>query len=351
METLKFLTPEQAEDVARDIRHPTVTFTTSPRCCGRRRRRAGFPKCLRPHRALRDEGEPECGHPPHLRRLRSAHRRQLGLRMRAGHARGHRAGTNLAQHAGISGGLLRSFRKRHSLQCLSRCIQLGNIRRAFPGREFGVRFNPGVGSGGTSKTNVGGPSSCFGIWHESFAEVQTIAAKHSLRVVRIHTHIGSGSDPGGLAAHGATCPSTWCGKFPDVTTLNLGGGYKVGAHGLRKRRPISRRSARPMLRKVQGARRGDRADNPSGDRAGHLPAGEFLRALVTTIQDVVEHRRGGLPFSQARHGHDRDPAPLALRSQHPHHRCCRASEKADTLLPMSWSAIAAKRRSAHSRAG
>ena len=29
---------------------------------------------------------------------------------------------------------------------------------------IGLRFNPGVGSGGTNRTNVGGPSSSFGIW-------------------------------------------------------------------------------------------------------------------------------------------------------------------------------------------
>jgi len=41
-----------------------------------------------------------------------------------------------------------------------------------PGKEMGLRFNPGVGSGGTGKTNVGGPSSSFGIWHEHAAQVR-----------------------------------------------------------------------------------------------------------------------------------------------------------------------------------
>ena len=63
------------------------------------------------------------------------------------------------------------------------------------GCACGVRFNPGRGSGGTGKTNVGGPASSFGIWHELKQEVKDIVAKHNLKVVRIHTHIGSGSDP------------------------------------------------------------------------------------------------------------------------------------------------------------
>ena len=36
----------------------------------------------------------------------------------------------------------------------------------FIGGKCGLRFNPGRGSGGTGKTNVGGPSSSFGIWFE-----------------------------------------------------------------------------------------------------------------------------------------------------------------------------------------
>ena len=35
---------------------------------------------------------------------------------------------------------------------------------------MGVRFNPGSGSGGNNRTNVGGVSSSFGIWHGLVAE-------------------------------------------------------------------------------------------------------------------------------------------------------------------------------------
>ena len=93
--------------------------------------------------------------------------------------------------------------------------------------KVGLRFNPGVGSGGTGKTNVGGPSSSFGIWHELLPEVKAVVAKHNLQVVRIHTHIGSGSDPE-VWQNVATLSLNLVREFPQVTTLNLGGGYKVG---------------------------------------------------------------------------------------------------------------------------
>ena len=73
--------------------------------------------------------------------------------------------------------------------------QLERIGQALPGHEVGLRFNPGRGSGGTGKTNVGGPDSSFGIWHEWAEQAQVIATKYQLKIVRIHTHIGSGSDP------------------------------------------------------------------------------------------------------------------------------------------------------------
>lgn len=104
------------------------------------------------------------------------------------------------------------------------------------GQKVGVRVNPGVGSGGFSKsttgfskTNVGGPSSSFGIWHEQVEDgtVPDIVAKYGLTVERIHTHIGSGSDPV-IWQQVASKSLSFCKIFPTVTALNLGGGYKVG---------------------------------------------------------------------------------------------------------------------------
>ena len=47
-----------------------------------------------------------------------------------------------------------------------------------PNSSVGVRFNPGSGSGGNNRTNVGGVSSSFGIWHEFVPEVQSIAERY-----------------------------------------------------------------------------------------------------------------------------------------------------------------------------
>ena len=105
--------------------------------------------------------------------------------------------------------------------------QLESFGKLFPGGNCGLRFNPGTGSGGTGKTNVGGPSSSFGIWYELMPQVKEIIAKYNLKIERIHTHIGSGSDPS-IWQSVASKSIDLVREFPDVTVLNLGGGYKVG---------------------------------------------------------------------------------------------------------------------------
>ena len=73
--------------------------------------------------------------------------------------------------------------------------QLEEFGRLAPGGEVSVRMNPGLGTGSTKRTNTGGPASSFGIWHEAMGEVAAIARRHRLRVRRLHSHVGSGTDP------------------------------------------------------------------------------------------------------------------------------------------------------------
>ena len=56
--------------------------------------------------------------------------------------------------------------------------------------------------------------------------MKSIAAKYNIKVARIHTHIGSGSDPD-VWLNVSLLSLNLVREFPDVVTLNLGGGYKV----------------------------------------------------------------------------------------------------------------------------
>ena len=109
--------------------------------------------------------------------------------------------------------------------------QLENYGRLFPGIDVTLGINPGRGSGGTKRTNTGGPSSSFRIWHEQLYEALAIAGQYRLNIKRVHTHIGSGSDPEiwkkvSKLSLGIVEKVLNCGH--NTTILNLGGGYKVG---------------------------------------------------------------------------------------------------------------------------
>ena len=95
----------------------------------------------------------------------------------------------------------------------------------FPGAEVSVRINPGLGSGHSNRTNVGGPSSSFGIWHAYLDDALQLAQKHNLRITGMHTHIGSGADPE-IWLHCATLALASVARMPEVTRLSLGGGFK-----------------------------------------------------------------------------------------------------------------------------
>ena len=104
--------------------------------------------------------------------------------------------------------------------------QIAAYGRLFPNTEVSLRVNPGLGSGSTSRTNVGGPASSFGIWHEHLDGALDAAAAHGLRVTGMHTHIGSGSDPE-VWVRCAKMSLGIAARMPEVARLSLGGGYKV----------------------------------------------------------------------------------------------------------------------------
>jgi len=105
--------------------------------------------------------------------------------------------------------------------------QLDAYGQLRPGGEVSVRINPGLGSGHSNRTNVGGPSASFGIWHEYLDDVFEVQRAYGLRLVRMHTHVGSGADPE-VWNHCARLSLGIAARLPDVHTLSLGGGFKVG---------------------------------------------------------------------------------------------------------------------------
>ncbi len=96
-------------------------------------------------------------------------------------------------------------------------------RLGFGSDGVSIRINPGEGTGHSKKTNTGGPYSKHGIWYENLEEAKAIAEKYELRIVGVHTHIGSGGDMEHLSRITGKLVE-FAKQFPELRTINFGGG-------------------------------------------------------------------------------------------------------------------------------
>ncbi|MGA1205284.1 MAG: diaminopimelate decarboxylase [Opitutales bacterium] len=192
--------------------------------------------------------------------------------------------------------------------------QLERYGQAFKGRSVGIRFNPGLGSGGTNRTNVGGPASSFGIWHDKLDQVKALADKHDLTVVRIHTHIGSGSDPA-VWTRAASLSLKMAEAFGSVTHFNLGGGYKVARMETEKSTDLQV-IGQPVARLLQ-----EFADRTGRELHFEMEPGTFLvanaGALLSTVQDVADTGADGYRFLKLDCGMTEILRPSLYGAQHP----------------------------------
>jgi diaminopimelate decarboxylase len=192
--------------------------------------------------------------------------------------------------------------------------QLEFFGRAAPGHPIAARMNPGLGSGSTKRTNTGGPSSSFGIWHEHFDQVKAIAARHGLTIRALHSHIGSGTDPE-VWKRVARMTLDLVAQLPDVVTVNLGGGFKVGRMPEEPTVDLDEVGAH-VRRELEAFR--DREG-----RALHLEIepGTYLvaqaGAVVATCVDVVDTGRDGYLFAKLDTGMTEVTRPSLYGAQHP----------------------------------
>ncbi len=192
--------------------------------------------------------------------------------------------------------------------------QLDLYGRLFPGTEVTVRINPGLGSGHNNRTNVGGPSSAFGIWHGHLPEVLELQRKHNLKLTRMHTHIGSGGDPE-VWDRCARLSLGIAAKLPEVNRLSLGGGYKVG------RMPDEWTTDLQVI--GEAVVKDFEAFAAEHGRELHLEVepGTYLvgnaGALVSNVMDVIDTGDDGFHFIKADTGMTELLRPSMYGAQHP----------------------------------
>lgn len=191
--------------------------------------------------------------------------------------------------------------------------QLERFGEAFPGAEVGLRFNPGAGSGGNNRTNVGGPSSSFGIWREWVDLAKAIVAKYDLKVVRIHTHIGSGSDPA-VWQKTSKMSLDLVREFESVTILNLGGGYKVARVSSEKGTDLQACGAPVRELFEQFASETGRRLRLEIEPGTYLVAN--AGAILARVQDIVSTGSEGYDFLKLDSGMTENLRPSMYGAQH-----------------------------------
>ncbi|MCL4692623.1 MAG: diaminopimelate decarboxylase [Candidatus Hydrogenedentes bacterium] len=192
--------------------------------------------------------------------------------------------------------------------------QLDTYGRLFPNAEVCVRINPGLGSGHSNRTNVGGPSAAFGIWHEHLADVETIRQIHNLRITRMHTHIGSGTDPE-VWNRCARMSLDIASRLPEVATLSLGGGFKAG------RMPGEASADLQEIGKLIVQDFEEFHANHGRKLHLELEPGTYLvanaGAIVCGVVDVIDTGAGGYHFIKVDSGMTEVVRPSMYGAQHP----------------------------------
>ncbi|MEK9783170.1 MAG: diaminopimelate decarboxylase [Opitutales bacterium] len=202
--------------------------------------------------------------------------------------------------------------------------QIHKIGRWGKVRRVGLRFNPGKGSGGNNRTNVGGPASSFGIWKDDLGEAINLCKEYKLTVERIHTHIGSGSDPE-VWKTVASMTLDLARSFPSVDTINLGGGYKVARMPDEKATDLQEVGA-PVKKLFE-----EFAAETGRKLKLEIEPGTFLLAhacsLVTRIQDITSTGNEGYRFLKLDSGMTEILRPSLYGAQHPIHLVCEPGQE------------------------
>jgi len=211
----------------------------------------------------------------------------------------------------IQNGVLFNACSLHQIETYGRLINGASI-----GKEISIRVNPGLGSGHCKSCNTGGPGSSFGIWHRQLAEAKQLAAKYGLTIKRLHTHIGSGSDPD-VWVKVANMSLAIAEQLPDVEVLNLGGGFKVG------RVPGEKTTDLQVCGNAVKKAFERFAEKTGRELKLEVEPGTYVAAsagvLLTTVTDVVTTKPDseGMVFVKADTGMTEITRPALYGAQHP----------------------------------
>jgi diaminopimelate decarboxylase len=105
--------------------------------------------------------------------------------------------------------------------------RLGKFARRFPGSAVGIRINADIGSAHHARAFTAGPESKFGVHFTGVDEALRLAGEYGVRINLLQQHIGSGWLDESIFAESVDILLREARRFPDLETLDFGGGFGV----------------------------------------------------------------------------------------------------------------------------
>ena len=116
------------------------------------------------------------------------------------------------------------------LQNLGSLSELERFGQRFPGQKVSIRICPEVGEGESEKVTTGQTESKFGIPLNDLEAVKAITSKYDLKLIGIHSHIGSGFYGAYAFKTSVEAVCEVAKQFDSIEFLDFGGGFGVPYH-------------------------------------------------------------------------------------------------------------------------
>lgn len=191
--------------------------------------------------------------------------------------------------------------------------QLGLFCEQAGGQAVGLRVNPGLGAGHNNRTTTGGANSSFGLWADYVPQALELVAEHNVKITILHVHIGSGADPNLWGKVMDTCLEI-VSNMPDVTTLDIGGGFKIHRYG------DEQEAQMPMIFKFFTEKLAKYADETGRKLHLEVEPGTWLAGhagvLLAEVVDMVDTGPDGHRFLRLNTGMNDILRPSMYGAQH-----------------------------------
>ena len=184
------------------------------------------------------------------------------------------------------------FCKAHGLLVnVESLTQLETYGEMNPGARIAIRINPDIGAGHHGHCITGGPDSKFGIYQDKIADVMDIAGRHEMKIVGLHSHIGSGILDTAIYLEVMDIVLQFARNFQGLEFIDFGGG--IGIPYSPDERPIDM----PTFGKAVGGKFSDYVTKTGEGITLAIEPGRylvcesgFLLATVNNTKETPKHK-------------------------------------------------------------